>query len=69
VTVDAGETVEWINRDAAPHTATADGDAFDSGNLDRGGRFAKRMSRPGEYPYICAIHPDMRGVVRVRRRG
>jgi len=27
------------------------------------------MSRAGEYPYICAIHPDVRGVVRVRRRG
>jgi RNA polymerase sigma factor (sigma-70 family) len=35
LTVPVGTTVEWTNEDSAPHTVTADGGAFDSGNMNQ----------------------------------
>src|SRR5262245_38960842 len=34
VTIEEGGKVIWINRDSAPHTATADDGSFDTGTLE-----------------------------------
>lgn len=34
LTVSVGDTITWINRDIAPHTATADDDSWDTGTLN-----------------------------------
>jgi plastocyanin len=62
--VPAGTTVTWTNQDAAPHTATADEGAFDSGNLDSGASFSHTFDTPGEYAYHCQYHP-MAGAITV----
>lgn len=63
ITVQAGDTVLWVNRETVPHTATGKG--FDSGRLYEGQKFSHTFSTPGEYEYGCRFHPAMAGVVRV----
>ena len=67
VEVAAGTEVTWTNRDAAPHTATAsDGaqrEAFDTKVVKKDGSAAVKFDRPGEYAYICDLHPFMKGTV------
>jgi plastocyanin len=61
-----GSVVTWRNADAAPHTAT--GRSFSSPQLRQGGTYRHRFAREGTYPYVCALHPGMRGTVVVQRR-
>ncbi|MEO1563924.1 MAG: cupredoxin family copper-binding protein [Pseudomonadota bacterium] len=63
--VKAGETVEFINRDGAPHTATADNGAFDTGRLGRNDVGMIKIDAAGTYGYFCAVHPNMRGEITV----
>ena len=64
LTVRAGTDVTWTNRDDAPHTATS-GDDWDTGTLAKDESAAIRFDTPGAFDYICAIHPTMKGVLRV----
>jgi plastocyanin len=64
--VAAGDTVVWINRDALPHTATADGRSWDSGSIGAEQAWRLTAPSPGSQPYYCAFHPVMRGEVVVR---
>ncbi len=69
VTIEEGGKVIWINRDAAPHTATADDGSFDTGTLEMGKLKSESFKEAGSYPYFCEIHPDMRGTVEVVEAG
>ena len=56
-TVKVGQTVAWRNADSLPHTATADGGAFDTGTLGSGATSSPiTMSVAGSFPYHCTIH-------------
>ena len=60
----------WVNDDQAPHTATANDGAFDSGTLQPGQSFSFTFTQPGTtYAYYCAIHPSMTGTVTVTGGG
>ena len=61
-----GDTVVWINRDAVPHTATRDGDGWDSGSLKPEQTWQLVAASRGSQPYYCAFHPVMRGELVVR---
>jgi plastocyanin len=65
VTVAPGGTVVWRSHDGEPHTVVAAGGAFASGILTRHGEFAQRFDTPGSFPYVCSLHPFMRGTVEV----
>ena len=72
VTVSTGSPIMWENPTATEHTVThtgclENGDhcAFDSGLMLPAGTFALPGLAPGQYPYICRIHPIMRGVITV----
>lgn len=65
VTIAEGGKVIWINRDSAPHTATADDGGFDTGTLEEGKLKSETFKEPGEYTYFCEIHPSMHGTVEV----
>ncbi len=54
------------NEDKDPHTVTADDKSFDTGPVEHGKKRPLTMGRAGDFPYACAIHPTMRGVLRVR---
>jgi len=61
-----GDTVVWVNRDAAPHTATDSLGGWDSGELKTEVSWTWVAPAPGRFPYLCAYHPSMRGEVHVR---
>jgi plastocyanin len=63
ISVDAGDTVNWTNRDSADHTAT--GDDFDTGVLAEGQSGSFTFRDAGTFSYVCTIHPNMKGTVRV----
>ena len=63
LTVAAGTTVTWTNRDSSVHTVTANDRSFDSGHLAQGGSFRHTFRAPGTYGYHCDIHQYMTGSV------
>ena len=65
VTIEEGGKVIWINRDSAPHTATAEDGSFDTGTLEEGKLKSETFKEPGTYAYVCSIHPQMHGTVEV----
>jgi plastocyanin len=69
VTIAEGGKVTWINRDSAPHTATAEDDSFDTGTIAEGKIKSETFDEPGTYAYICTLHPTMRGTVEVAESG
>lgn len=68
LTVAAGATVIWTNRDDDPHTVTSADDPklLGSPPLDTGETFRFRFDKPGTYRYFCSIHPHMQGTIIVR---
>lgn len=79
VSVAAGDTVTWIQKDAGFHTVTSgtaeqsgggvnampDG-KFESGDIATGDTFEFTFEMDGVYPYFCALHPaTMSGEVTV----
>jgi plastocyanin len=65
ITVTAGTTVTWTNKDAVTHTVTSTTNLFDSGSLGTNGTFSHTFATAGTFPYICKIHPYMTGSVTV----
>ncbi len=66
LTVPAGARVTWTNRDAAPHTATAKADGWDTGMLNQGESATLTFDVPGTYDYFCMFHPNMKATLAVR---
>ncbi len=62
----AGAKVTITNNDSTTHTATADGGAFDTGDLDPGASKTITLSKPGTYAYHCQIHPFMKATIAVK---
>ncbi|HET7829603.1 MAG TPA: cupredoxin domain-containing protein [Candidatus Limnocylindrales bacterium] len=65
VTIAAGGTVRWANGDDREHTVSATDGSFGSSVLGSGDGFEQAFDAPGTYRYLCAIHPEMTGVVAV----
>jgi plastocyanin len=67
LTVAAGTTVKWTNRDDIPHTVVSeDKTTFKSKVLDTDDSFSFTFSKPGTYTYFCSIHPKMTAKVVVQ---
>jgi plastocyanin len=64
--IKAGDTVEWHNSGRTDHTV--EGSGFFSRAVGPGGRYSHRFARPGEYDYVCTLHPaQMRGRIVVEK--
>jgi len=66
LTVAAGSTVTWTNKDDEPHTVVSDSGLFRSGALDTNESFSFRFDKAGTYRYACSIHPRMVGTIIVQ---
>ena len=69
LTVTAGTTVIWKNEDDSPHRIGDKNGTFKSAALDTDDTFSHTFAAPGEYPYICTIHPYMVGKIVVKPAG
>ncbi len=65
VTIPVGTTVIWTNT-GVEHTTTSSDNVWGSDVLARGDSFRYQFTRPGTYPYICGLHPDMQATVIVQ---
>src|SRR5215210_8349789 len=65
ITVAPGTTVTWVNDGEEPHTSTADDGTWDSGTLQPGESYSFTFDEPGDYSYLCEIHPDMTATINV----
>ena len=63
LTVKAGTTITWTNRDDIPHTVVSADFLFRSKALDTDDKFTFKLEKPGTYSYFCSIHPKMTGKV------
>ncbi len=63
LTVPVGATVRWRNLDGEPHTTVSVDGLFRSGALDQGDSYAFTFKAPGNYRYVCSIHPQMVGTI------
>jgi plastocyanin len=66
LTISAGTTVTWVNRDDIPHTVVSTDKLFKSKVLDTDDKFSFKFDKPGSYPYYCSIHPKMTAKVIVQ---
>ena len=66
LTVPAGTTVTWTNRDDTPHTVVSDDKLLKSRALDTDEKFSYTFAKPGTYPYFCSLHPKMTGKIVVQ---
>lgn len=64
ITVKKGETVTFVNHDPFPHTVTAAG-KFDSRSIAANGKWTYRAAQAGDFAYICTLHPNMKGTLKV----
>jgi len=64
ITIQKGEAITWINKDAIGHTAT--GKSFDSGLLNQDQSYKQTFNEVGTFDYICKPHPYMKGKVIVK---
>jgi plastocyanin len=68
LTIPAGSTVTWTNKDEEPHTVvSSDGTTFHSPGLDTGATYSFTFQNAGTFEYICSIHPMMHGAVVVTK--
>ena len=63
IEVAAGDTITFTNADSAPHTATAEDGAFDTGRLKKGEAKQVTVAAAGDHAFKCLVHPMMKGKV------
>jgi len=64
LTVKAGTTVTWTNKDDIPHGIAATNNAFKrSQALDTDDSYSFTFTTPGTYQYFCYVHPHMTGTI------
>jgi amicyanin len=63
LTVKAGTTVTWTNKDSVSHTVTTKATLFDSGLLGKDKSYSYTFTQKGSYEYYCIPHPYMVGKV------
>lgn len=67
--------IRWENTTGSHHTITHEGCehesvcVFDSGMLAPEGSYELSGLPPGTYPYVCRLHPIMRGILIVQESG
>ena len=64
VAIVVGDTVEWTNEDAMPHSVVADSGFFASPRLAKTDTYPYQFSTAGSVDYHCGFHPKaMKGKV------
>jgi plastocyanin len=68
ITIEPGTIVEWVNHDQTIHNIIVPAAKISSPGLDTGDHYTHKFDAPGDFSYICGLHPHMTGVVHVKAR-
>ena len=68
IEVRPGDRITWINRDIAPHTATADDGSWDSGELRRDEEWQTTVDVGMKADYYCRFHPMMKARLEILQK-
>jgi plastocyanin len=64
LTVAAGTTVTWVNRDGDAHSVESRDKGFTSSPLlNTGEKHSYTFTTPGTYAYYCSVHASMTGKI------
>jgi amicyanin len=63
LTVAAGSTVTWTNKDDIPHAIASSSAQLRSQALDTDDNYSFTFTVPGTYQYFCSLHPHMTGTI------
>lgn len=58
-----GDTVTWLNRDIAPHTATAADGSWSTAELRQGESESITVTADMQADYYCRYHPSMKSAL------
>jgi plastocyanin len=69
LSVQVGDTVKFVNDDPFAHNvfSLSDAKSFDLGSYGQGLAKSVVMDKPGTVEVECAVHPDMKMLVEVRK--
>jgi plastocyanin len=67
LTIAEGDSVIFVNKDGAPHTATASDGGFDTGKLGKNKKSKLNFPSAGAFAYFCQVHPGMKGKITVNK--
>lgn len=67
LTVAPGKTITWVNTDDSPHQVTVQGTNLRTEFLLKGQRASLTFPNEGVFSYNCALHPNMKGSVEVKK--
>jgi plastocyanin/mono/diheme cytochrome c family protein len=65
-TVKVGGTVTFTNKDPFPHNVVSKTGGFRSGDVDSDQSWQFHATKPGTFPYVCTLHPGMKGTIIVK---
>ncbi|MEA2736518.1 MAG: hypothetical protein QOE14_2969 [Humisphaera sp.] len=65
VTIKAGQTIVWTNRDDSDHAIVADDGSFASDDLGSGESVKFTFKKKGKFKYHCKYHPREKGEITV----
>jgi plastocyanin len=65
VTIHAGQTVEWVDKDLVDHSVEAKG--IDSPDFAQGETWSHTFAKAGVFRYHDHLNPSMKGTVVVKR--
>lgn len=66
ITVREGDTLLWINKDLVAHCVTESGSkAWTSSNIPTNGEWKMAVKQSADY--YCALHPSMKGSIRIMK--
>lgn len=66
LTVNAGDTVTWVNQGFAIHNTRSTSGVWNSADLPRGQSFSFTFNNQGSFPYRCTIHSGQSGTITVQ---
>jgi len=67
ITAKPGDVIEWTNKDAFAHTATAKDKSFDVSVPANGKGTLTVPDKAGAFDYFCRFHPMMKGKLTVAK--
>ncbi len=65
LTVRPGDTITWLNRDIAPHTATAKDRSWDTGTIKNMATGSIVVTADTATSYYCRFHPMMKAELKL----